>query len=162
MLLTALVATVPYAEALQRLQTFGRLRQITMKRRDFIIKTSGVAAGSLSYSGLYAQVQKQIEPTVDQKNYDVIVLGVGSMGSSACYHLAKRGFKVLGLEQFDIPHELGSHAGQSRIIRKAKVLIMYRCWKRPIKTGRRWNQKQARKFTIKPDWRILVHKTTRF
>jgi sarcosine oxidase len=26
---------------------------------------------------------------------------------------------VLGLEQFDIPHELGSHAGQSRIIRKA-------------------------------------------
>lgn len=41
------------------------------------------------------------------------------MGSSACYHLAKRGFKVLGLEQFDIVHEFGAHAGQSRIIRKA-------------------------------------------
>lgn len=64
-------------------------------------------------------MQKQIEPSFDQTNYDVIVLGVGSMGSSACYHLAKRGMKVLGLEQFDIPHELGSHAGQSRIIRKA-------------------------------------------
>src|SRR6188474_2080863 len=53
------------------------------------------------------------------KNYDVIVIGVGSMGSSACYWLAKRGYKVLGLEQFEIPHVLGSHGGQSRIIRKA-------------------------------------------
>lgn len=55
----------------------------------------------------------------EQTNFDVIVLGVGSMGSSTCYYLAKQGVKVLGLEQFDIPHELGSHAGQSRIIRKA-------------------------------------------
>jgi sarcosine oxidase len=51
--------------------------------------------------------------------FDVIVIGVGSMGSSACYHLAHRGYKVLGFEQFDITHEFGSHAGQSRIIRKA-------------------------------------------
>ncbi|MFI5187497.1 MAG: FAD-dependent oxidoreductase, partial [Chitinophagales bacterium] len=51
--------------------------------------------------------------------FDVIVIGVGSMGSSACYHLAQRGYKVLGIEQFDITHEFGSHAGQSRIIRKA-------------------------------------------
>ncbi len=41
------------------------------------------------------------------------------MGSATCYYLAKRGYKVLGLEQFDISHEFGSHAGQSRIIRKA-------------------------------------------
>src|SRR3977135_1378184 len=52
-------------------------------------------------------------------SFDVIVIGVGSMGSSACFFLAKRGYKVLGLEQFDIPHEQGSHGGQSRIIRKA-------------------------------------------
>jgi sarcosine oxidase len=90
-----------------------------MKRRDFIIKSSGVAVATLSYSQLYGHIQKQIETTVDQTHYDVIVLGVGSMGSAACYQLAKRGFRVLGLEQFDIPHELGSHAGQSRIIRKA-------------------------------------------
>lgn len=51
--------------------------------------------------------------------FDIIVIGVGSMGSSACYYLSKRGYKVLGLEQFDITHENGSHAGQSRIIRKA-------------------------------------------
>ena len=50
---------------------------------------------------------------------EVLVLGVGSMGSAACYFLAKSGRKVIGLEQFDIPHEWGSHHGQSRIIRKA-------------------------------------------
>ncbi len=53
------------------------------------------------------------------KEFDVIVIGVGSMGSSTCYQLASRGVSVLGLEQFSIPHDQGSHAGQSRIIRKA-------------------------------------------
>lgn len=52
-------------------------------------------------------------------HYDVIVIGVGSMGSSTCYQLSERGFKVLGLEQFGVSHEHGSHTGQSRIIRKA-------------------------------------------
>jgi sarcosine oxidase len=53
------------------------------------------------------------------KTYDVIVVGVGAMGSSACYHLARRGAGVLGLEQFDIPHALGSSHGYSRMIRMA-------------------------------------------
>ncbi|HSU27216.1 MAG TPA: N-methyl-L-tryptophan oxidase [Chitinophagaceae bacterium] len=52
-------------------------------------------------------------------HFDVIVIGVGSMGSSACYHLAREGYKVLGLEKFKIGHENGAHTGQSRIIRKA-------------------------------------------
>jgi sarcosine oxidase len=52
-------------------------------------------------------------------HYDAIVIGVGSMGSSACWHLAGRGFRVLGIEQFAITHEHGSHTGQTRIIRKA-------------------------------------------
>src|SRR5690606_12179364 len=65
-------------------------------------------------------VKPKIERSVnDNINFDVIVLGVGSMGSATCYQLARQGYKVLGLEQFDIPHELGSHAGQSRLIRKA-------------------------------------------
>lgn len=51
--------------------------------------------------------------------FDFIIIGVGSMGSSACYYLSKRGHKVLGIEQFGITHEFGSHTGQSRIIRKA-------------------------------------------
>lgn len=52
-------------------------------------------------------------------SFDIIVIGVGSMGSATCYYLAKRGCSILGLEQFDISHDFGSHAGQSRIIRKA-------------------------------------------
>jgi len=57
---------------------------------------------------------------MSNNNYDVVVIGAGSMGASACYQLAARGWKVLGLEQFEsIPHDKGSHAGQSRIIRKA-------------------------------------------
>jgi sarcosine oxidase len=51
--------------------------------------------------------------------YDVIVLGVGGMGSAACYHLARRGHRVLGLERFDIPHAMGSSHGFNRIIRLA-------------------------------------------
>jgi sarcosine oxidase len=52
-------------------------------------------------------------------HYDVIVIGVGGMGSATVYELARRGARVLGLEQFDIPHELGSSHGVSRIIRLA-------------------------------------------
>lgn len=51
--------------------------------------------------------------------YDVIVLGLGAMGSSAAYQLAKRGARVLGIEQFTPAHELGSSGGLSRIIRLA-------------------------------------------
>lgn len=51
--------------------------------------------------------------------YDVIVIGVGSMGSAACFSLAKRGYNVLGIDQFDVPHQNSSHTGQSRLIRKA-------------------------------------------
>ena len=51
--------------------------------------------------------------------YDVIVIGVGGMGSATAYHLARRKKKVLGIEQFDIPHQLGSSHGVNRIIRLA-------------------------------------------
>jgi sarcosine oxidase len=51
--------------------------------------------------------------------YDVIVVGVGGMGSAAAFHAARRGAKVLGLEQFEIPHDKGSSHGLTRIIRLA-------------------------------------------
>jgi sarcosine oxidase len=51
--------------------------------------------------------------------HDVIIIGVGGMGSAAACHLAKRGARVLALEQFDIPHDLGSSHGITRIIRLA-------------------------------------------
>jgi sarcosine oxidase len=51
--------------------------------------------------------------------YDVAVVGLGVMGSAAAYHLAKRGLRVLGLEQFGPAHDRGSSHGRTRIIRLA-------------------------------------------
>jgi sarcosine oxidase len=51
--------------------------------------------------------------------FDVVVVGVGGMGSATVYELAKRGKRVLGLERFDIPNDQGSSHGVNRIIRLA-------------------------------------------
>src|SRR5262245_2011214 len=51
--------------------------------------------------------------------FDQIVIGVGGMGSAAVYELARRRQRVLGLEQFSVPHELGSSAASTRIFRFA-------------------------------------------
>lgn len=53
------------------------------------------------------------------KKFDVIVLGLGAMGSSTVYQLAKRGSSVLGLDQFSPPHAHGSTHGETRITRLA-------------------------------------------
>ncbi|MGQ0741506.1 MAG: N-methyl-L-tryptophan oxidase [Alphaproteobacteria bacterium] len=53
------------------------------------------------------------------KTYDVIVAGVGAHGSAACWRVAQRGLRVLGLERFSIPHDRGSSHGVNRIIRLA-------------------------------------------
>src|SRR3954454_13270396 len=52
-------------------------------------------------------------------NYEVIVVGVGAMGASACWQLARRGVRVLGVEQFAFGHALGSSHGHTRMIRLA-------------------------------------------
>lgn len=54
-----------------------------------------------------------------ETNFDVIVIGLGGMGSATVYQLAQRGQRVLGLEQFTPPHNRGSSHGKSRIIRQA-------------------------------------------
>ena len=51
--------------------------------------------------------------------YDVIVVGLGGMGSAAAAHLAARGQRVLGLERFGPAHDRGSSHGGSRIIRQS-------------------------------------------
>jgi sarcosine oxidase len=50
---------------------------------------------------------------------DVIVLGLGAMGSAATFQLSERGVRVLGLDQFDPPHHFGSSHGETRITRVA-------------------------------------------
>ncbi len=51
--------------------------------------------------------------------HDVIVVGLGAMGSAAACHLARRGQRVLGLDRFSPPHTMGSSHGRTRIIREA-------------------------------------------
>lgn len=51
--------------------------------------------------------------------YDVIVVGCGGMGSGVLAHLAQRGARVLGVDRFHPPHDMGSSHGKTRIIRQA-------------------------------------------
>src|SRR3954470_2679480 len=50
---------------------------------------------------------------------DVVVAGLGAMGSATAYHLALRGRRVLGLDRRSPGHTFGSSHGDSRIIREA-------------------------------------------
>jgi sarcosine oxidase len=52
-------------------------------------------------------------------DYEVIVVGLGAMGSATAYHLARSGRNVLGLDQYHPPHKFGSSHGLTRIIREA-------------------------------------------
>jgi sarcosine oxidase len=50
-------------------------------------------------------------------HFDTIIIGLGAMGSAAAAHLARRGRRVLGIEQFALGHARGSSHGRSRMIR---------------------------------------------
>jgi sarcosine oxidase len=50
---------------------------------------------------------------------DVVVVGLGAMGSAALYQLARRGARAIGIDRFAPPHDRGSSHGESRITRQA-------------------------------------------
>ncbi|KAK9097493.1 hypothetical protein Sjap_022990 [Stephania japonica] len=75
------------------------------------------------------------------KNYDVIVVGAGIMGSTAAYHIAKRGCKVLLLEQFDFLHQRGSSHGETRTIRATYPEHYYPSM--AIESSRLWNEAES-------------------
>ena len=69
---------------------------------------------------------------------DFIVVGLGAMGSAVLYQLAKRGAKVIGVDRFTPPHQMGSSHGETRITRQAVgeggdyaplVLKSHRIWR---------------------------------
>jgi sarcosine oxidase len=73
------------------------------------------------------------------RNYDVVVVGLGAMGSAALYALAQRGRRVIGIDRFEPGHPLGSSYGESRIIRMAYyedpvyvplLRLAYEAWER--------------------------------
>jgi sarcosine oxidase len=62
------------------------------------------------------QPWERIKPS---ERYDAIVIGLGAMGSSATYHLAKRGQHVLGIDALPAGHNQGSSHGHHRLIRRS-------------------------------------------
>src|SRR6059036_468297 len=50
-------------------------------------------------------------------HFDVVVCGLGAMGSAALHHVTRRGKRVLGLERYAPGHDRGSSHGATRIIR---------------------------------------------
>lgn len=50
---------------------------------------------------------------------DVVVIGLGAMGSASAYQLARRGLKVVALDRFSPPHDQGSSHGATRVTRQA-------------------------------------------
>lgn len=56
---------------------------------------------------------------MSRNKYDLIVVGLGAMGSAALYQASLRGARVLGIDRFQPPHTLGSSHGDTRITRRA-------------------------------------------
>src|SRR3954470_17275886 len=53
------------------------------------------------------------------KTFDAAVVGLGSMGTFVCHEFARRRVSVIGFDQFDPPHDRGSHTGDTRVFRTA-------------------------------------------
>jgi sarcosine oxidase len=98
-------------------------------------------------------------------HFDVAIIGLGAMGSAAAYHLARRGRRVLGLDQFTPPHTKGSSHGKTRIIREAYfehpqyvpiVRHAYTCWARlEAESGERLFEETGGLTIGAPDSRIV-------
>ncbi len=109
--------------SLEQLETMDtETRQSELVRRDFIKLGSATTLGVLT-GGLSETLADEVtNPKPAKRTYDCIVLGLGAMGSACTYQLAKRGANVLGIEQFDIAHVLGSSGGISRQTKVAPYL----------------------------------------
>ncbi len=54
-----------------------------------------------------------------ERLHDVIIAGLGAMGSATALELSRRGVDVLGFDRYTPPHAFGSSHGETRIIREA-------------------------------------------
>ena len=50
---------------------------------------------------------------------DILVIGLGAVGSAALYQTSKLGARAIGIERFSPPHDQGSSHGDTRITRQA-------------------------------------------
>ena len=96
---------------------------------------------------------------------DVIVVGLGTMGSAAADVLSRRGVRVLGMDRWAPPHEHGAHAGGSRIIRlayaegAAYVPLLHRAYELwrdlELRAGRRLLTTTGALTIGRPDWPLV-------
>src|SRR5258705_746907 len=97
-------------------------------------KESRPAASGPRRSRTSLRWQSPVDRAMSDQVYDAIVAGLGSHGSAAAYHLAKRGQRVLGFDRFARGHTLASYGGLSRIIRlsyyehPSYVPLLKRAW----------------------------------
>lgn len=56
---------------------------------------------------------------MNPKKFDVVVVGLGAVGSATLFQLSKSKISVLGIDRFDPPHQMGSSHGETRITRLA-------------------------------------------
>ena len=56
---------------------------------------------------------------MESDHFDLMVVGLGAMGSAVAYHAARLGLSVVGIDQHDPPHDLGSTKAETRITRLA-------------------------------------------
>src|SRR5207249_4411732 len=85
--------------------------------RCFAPQSSGILHRVIDRLGV-PMYRRDYHPDMSE-TFDVIVAGLGGMGSAAAYHLAARGKRVLGVDQFSPPHDKGSSHGKNRVVRQA-------------------------------------------
>jgi sarcosine oxidase len=95
---------------------------------------------------------------------DVIVVGLGAMGSAACSQLAARGVSVIGIDQYAPPHPWGSTHGDTRITRLAigegrKYVPLVR---RSHELWREIEQETGTQLLTQPGVVILAHPSSPF
>jgi sarcosine oxidase len=62
---------------------------------------------------------QQLRDLTLMKHYDVVVIGLGIMGSATLWHLVKSGVRSLGIDAYGPTHPYGSSHGATRIFRRA-------------------------------------------
>jgi len=55
----------------------------------------------------------------DDGPFDLIVVGLGGMGAATLFHARRQGLRVLGIDRYNPPHELGSSHAETRVTRLA-------------------------------------------
>jgi len=91
----------------------------------------------------FASAEGDVQMRTPAASADVVVVGLGAMGSHALWRLAERGVRAIGVEQFTPGHDRGSSHGESRIIRTAYsegagyVPLVLHAW-------RLWDELEAR------------------